>query len=370
MGEGREVGDGLQVGTVELGSAGPLALGPDGVVFTADNRGARVIALAVEAPDRGAAADGPIDVQDVDVRIGAFLGCDADDVVIRDLVVQPSSGDVLLSVQRGRGDAGTGVLLRLRRDDAAIEEVALEGIGTAEWSLADAPSADDERVDARVGGEGEGDEVTYGELTFRLVKEPVRTSTVTDMAYVDGELLVAGLSNEEFASKLRRVPFPFGAAGDDSHLEIFHVSHGKWETAAPIRTFVPYGDGESILAAYTCTPVVHFPMADLRGGAKAVGRTVAELGAVNTPLDMTTYRDADGEHLLVANTTHGLLKIACADIDAQEPLTQPHEPQGVPREPSDLQGVTRLADLDDRHVLVLQVAEGHQHLRTVKTESL
>jgi hypothetical protein len=363
------MGQGLQVGTVELGSAGPLALGPDGVVFTADNRAATLIALEVEAPDRGAASDGPVDVESVDVRVGAFLGCDADDVAIRDLLVQPRSGDVLLSVQRGRGDAGTAVLLRLRRDDAAIEEVPLDGVPVSVLALTDAPAVDDERVDARVGGADEGEEVTYGELTFRLVKEPVRTSTVTDMAFVDGELLVAGLSNEEFASKLRRIPFPF-AAGDDSHLEIFHVSHGKWETASPIRSFVPYGDGDSILAAYTCTPVVHFPMGDLEAGAKVVGRTVAELGAVNSPLDMTTYRDADGEHLLVANTTHGLIKISCADIDAQEPLTEPQEPRGVPRETSDLEGVVRLAALDDRHVLVLQVADGHQHLRTVKTESL
>jgi len=26
------------------------------------------------------------------------------------------------------------------------------------------------------------------------------------------------------------------------------VSHGKWETAAPIRTFVPYDNGRSVLA--------------------------------------------------------------------------------------------------------------------------
>jgi len=362
--------DGLQVGTVELGTAGPLALGPGAVVFTADNLAAKVIALAVDAPDRGPAGDGPVDVADLDVRIGALLGCDADDVVIRDLLVQRGSGDVLLSVQRGRGDTGTAVLLRLRRDDASIEEVPLVDVPTASWSLTDAPAIDDERVDARVGLPDEGEEFTYGELTFRLVKEPVRTSTVTDMAYVDGELLVAGLSNEEFASKLRRIAFPFVGAGQDSNLEIFHVSHGKWETAAPIRTFVPYADGASVLAAYTCTPVVHFPMADLGAGSKAVGRTVAELGAVNTPLDMATYRDADGEHLLVANTTHGLLKISCADIDAQTPLTEPREPVGVPREASDLEGIVRLANLDDRHVLVLQRADGHHHLRTVKTESL
>jgi len=248
--------------------------------------------------------------------------------------------------------------------------VPLADVRMAEWSLDDAPAPDDERTEMSIGID-EGDEVTYGELTFHLVTRPIRTATVTDLVYVDGTLLVAGLSNEEFASKLRRIPFPFGPGGDDSSLEIFHVSHGAWETAAPIRTFVPYDDGRSILASYTCTPVVHFPLADIGAETKVVGRTVAELGAVNTPLDMTTFRDADGEHLLVANTTHGLLKIDCADIDGQAPLTEPQQPRGVPRETSDLQGVIRLANLDDRHVVVLQRDDdGRRRLRTVKTESL
>ena len=33
--------------------------------------------------------------------------------------------------------------------------------------------------------------------------------TVTDMAYVEGRLFIAGLSNEEFSSKLRSVAYPF-----------------------------------------------------------------------------------------------------------------------------------------------------------------
>ena len=191
------------------------------------------------------------------------------------------------------------------------------------------------------------------------------------MAYVDGTLLVAGLSNEEFSSRLRRIPFPFTGEVSGTSLEIFHVSHGKWETAAPIRTFVPYDGGASILASYTCTPVVHFPLADLAQGAKAVGRTVAELGAVNQPLDMVSFTQDGEEYVLVANTAHGLVKIACRDIDGQSPLTEPAEPVGVPRETKDLQGIRRLADLGGAHVLVLQADDaGCQHLRSLKTASL
>jgi hypothetical protein len=125
-----------------------------------------------------------------------------------------------------------------------------------------------------------------------------------------------------------------------------------------------------VLASYTCTPVVHFPLADLTSGTKTIGRTVAELGAMNQPLDMVSF-DQDGEeHLLIANTSHGLIKIACRDIDTQAPLTEPSEPVGVPRETEDLQGITRLANLNGGYVLALQSEGGHQHLRSLKTASL
>ena len=110
------------------------------------------------------------------------------------------------------------------------------------------------------------------------------------------------------------------------------MSHGKWETAAPIRTFVPYDGGQSILASYTCTPLVHFSLDDMESGTQAKGRTVAELGAMNQPLDMVSFDQGGDEYLLIANSTHPLMKIACRDIDTQEALTEPQEPRGVPRD--------------------------------------
>jgi hypothetical protein len=360
-------GYGLQVGRADIRSAGPITFGPDGILFLADNAAARV--LAVDVADAGGSE--PFDVDDVDARVGSFLGCAAGDVVIRDMAVHPVSRNVYLSVQRGRGDAGQAVLVRIVRVDGAIIDVPLDHVPVAEVSIGDAPAEDDERLDTTLPLGEEGEEFQFGARTIRLLRRPVRTSTVTDMAYVDGTLLVAGLSNEEFSSRLRRIPFPFTGEVSGTSLEIFHVSHGKWETAAPIRTFVPYDGGASILASYTCTPVVHFPLADLAHGGKAVGRTVAELGAVNQPLDMVSFTQDGEEYVLVANTAHGLVKIACRDIDGQAPLTEPAEPVGVPRETKDLQGIRRLADMDGGHVLVLQADDaGRQHLRSLKTASL
>jgi len=361
---------GLRRGSVGLRSAGPIAFGPDGILFLADNVAATVSAVDVADREPTGGSD-PFDLADVDARVASFLGCEPGDVVIKDMAVHPLSRNVYLSVQRGHGQAAQAVLVRIRRLDGSIADVPLDDVDFAAAPIGDAPAADDERVDITLPLGSEGEELQVGERKIRILRQPIRTSTVTDMAYVDGMLLVAGLSNEEFSSRLRRIPFPFRAGVTGSSLEIFHVSHGKWETAAPIRTFVPYGDGAGILASYTCTPVVHFSLADLADGAKAVGRTVAELGAVNQPLDMVSFVADGEEYLLVANSAHGLVKIACRDIDGQPPLTEPKEPVGVPRETKDLQGIRRLANLGGSYVLALQCDdEGRQHLRSLKTASL
>jgi hypothetical protein len=224
-------------------------------------------------------------------------------------------------------------------------------------SIDDAPAVDDARMDVRVvdGGEqGEGiEEMDVRGIHLRLARGKLRTVTVTDLALVDGLLLVAGASNEEFSSTLRRIPFPFRERAISNSLEIFHVSHGKYETASPIRTFVPYGD-MSILASYTCTPVVHFSFAELQSGTQAKGRTVAELGSMNTPIDLLTFKRDGHEYLLVSNSRHPLIKIDCADIDRQDALVQPKEPIGVPRQELPHHGVSRMANWNGSHVLMLQ----------------
>jgi hypothetical protein len=149
------------------------------------------------------------------------------------------------------------------------------------------------------------------------------------------------------------------------------VSHAKYETASPIRTFVSYDGGSSILASYTCTPVVHFSLKDLAPGAHVKGRTVAELGPGNTPLDMVAFSSDGEEFLLVSNARHPLMKLNARDIDRHEPLTQPHEPVGVARETLPHPGVSRMANLDDRYVVMLQMdADEKYHLRSYEVDTL
>ena len=120
-----------------------------------------------------------------------------------------------------------------------------------------------------------------------------RTSSITDMAFVDGRLYVAGLSNEEFSSKLRSVGYPFNTVDNGASVEIYHGNHGQFETRSPVYTFVPYKvKGETnLIAGYLCTPLVKFPVNSLKSGAKVMGTTIAELGNRNRPLDMIVYQE-------------------------------------------------------------------------------
>jgi hypothetical protein len=214
----------------------------------------------------------------------------------------------------------------------------------------------------------------FNGVHLQIAKVPSRRSTITDLAWVDGGLLVAGLSNEEFTSRLRRVPYPFDGSAQGTSVEIYHVDHGKYETQAPIRSLIPFDGGASVLAAYTCTPVVHFPVAALRSETLVRGRTVAELGPMNQPFSLVSY-DRDGqEFLLVSGTRHPLFKIPAASIAGQEPLTGPPtenpESFGVPREALDHQGVTWMASLDRGHVVVVQDDGADIHLRTLAAAAL
>jgi hypothetical protein len=277
---------------------------------------------------------------------------------------------VYLSIMRGSGEDGVPLIVRVAAD-GSLAAVSLAGIAFAQTAVLDAPAEGGEAEHLRLAGPDElpDEEREIAGVVLKLRKQPLRSQTVTDLAYVDGVLLVAGASNEEFIATLRRIPFPFDGAAVANSLEIFHVSHGKYETYSPLRTFVPYGANTSVLAAYTCTPIVHLSVADLESGSQAKGRTVADLGAMNTPIDMVSYTREGEEYLLVSNARHPLMKIACRDIDAQEPLTEPHAPVGVAREELPHQGVTHLATTN-ADVLMLQWNDGALHLRAYAGSSL
>ena len=343
--QGADLTASLKSGTPDLKSAGSLSFGPDGVLFVGDAQGAAVFAL--DTGDRGPNAAKPIELEGIDEKIAAALGTTADQIQINDLAVNPASGKAYLSVSRGRGTDAQPVLVRVD-SSGEFEVLSLENVKFAKATLPNAPEAGatDRRGRSR------------------------RTMSITDLAYVDGRVFVAGLSNEEFSSRLRSIPFPFSTVDKGTGIEIYHGAHGRFETNSPVRTFTLYdiaGDPH-LLAAYTCTPLVKLPVSALKAGGEIRGITVAELGNRNNPLDMIVYEKGGTDYILLTNSSRGVMKITTDKIGSQEPITsriggtagQTYETI------EELKGVQEMAQLDEGHALIIVRAEsGALNLHTI-----
>jgi hypothetical protein len=321
----------------DLKSAGPLAFAPEGVLLVGDPQGGAVFALTTG--DKEGAAK-PLNVQGLDAKIAAALGVQPGDLLINDLAINPASGKAYLSVSRGKGP------------DAAPVIVTVDAAGkVAEFSL-------------------KGVAFTKAALPNPVAAGKSRTEAITDIAFVDGRVIVAGLSSEEFSSNLRAIPYPFKEANAGSGVEIYHGAHGKFETKSPVRTFAVYGSGEDaqVLAAYTCTPLVRFPVSDLKAGAKVKGTTVAELGNRNRPLDIIIYQSGGKDFALMANNNRGVMKIALDGVTKAPGITERiSDKAGTPYQTIDaLKGVTELDRLDKGHAAILVRAEnGPVNLLTI-----
>jgi hypothetical protein len=330
-------------GKVQLRSAGALAFGNDGVLFIGDSLAGAVV--AVDTLDTKATAKAArIDVKGINEKAAALLGTSPDQILINDVKVNPISKSVYFSVSRGKGPDAIPVILRV--DPAGkLSEFSLDNVQFASASLADAP-------ESKPGVRG-GDP---------------RNDAITQIAFVNGNVLVAGLSNQEFASDLRSIPFPFKGEAVGAGIKMYHGSHGRYETQSPIRTFVSYtiGGQQFLLAAYTCTPLVRIPVSELKAGAKVEGTTIAELGAGNRPLDLIAYRKDNHDYLLVANSARGVMKLDAANLEQYKPIVAHTEVAGVPYTTiADLNGVKHLTRLDDSNALVLIDNGGSMDLRAM-----
>ena len=326
-----------------LQTVGTLAFGPAGVLYAADPQAATIFAVELSA-SKGAA--GTKAVEGLDQQVAALLGTGAAEITIADLAVDPRSGNSILAVMRGTGADAKPVLLRL--DGAGKLEII--GTETLKYTSVAIPNAPDAAPASN--------------------RNP-RTQSVTDMAYQDGRLYVAGLSNEEFSSKLWSFTYPFASADRGTSVEIFHGNHGRLETRSPVYTFVPYtvGGVPSLIAGYLCTPLVKFPVSALAPGAKITGTTIAELGAGNRPIDMIVYQKGGKDYLLMSNTSRGVMKIATERFGSEPGITAPvpNGTAGVPYETiASLTGVQQLDKLDaSRAVMIVKTPAGALNLETV-----
>lgn len=326
---------GMRLGAAQLQSAGALTFGPDAVLFVADSRGGMVYALDVA--DAGSASfTGRTIANGLDRQVAALLGTTSDQIRFGDMARHPVSGNLYVSISRLTQAGSEPALIRITGDDR-IELVDLGRIRHSSTPLPAAPPADAK--------------TRWGQPTWTLA--------MTDLAFVDGQLWVAGLSNEQFASALRRLSFPFGKEGAVTTVEIFHTSHNRWETAAPIDAFLPITlDGvPSLLAGYGCSPIAVFSRTALASGKHQRGRTVAELGGGSRPIDMIRYEKEGKEWILIANSARTLMRVDPRQVASAPALTaaveHAFEPAGVPYLSIASTGVMHIADLNPQYVAVM-----------------
>ncbi|MEM7551964.1 MAG: hypothetical protein AAF363_19940 [Bacteroidota bacterium] len=333
-------------GNAEPQSFSVMTFGPEGILFIGDAKGHQVLAVDLEDRDQKEIEE-PFNMADVEGKLAAMLGTDPDGVIIHDMAVNPMSKNIYLAVSRA--DANELGFWRLPNDIAdanILIKVTPEG-DLSEVKLDNVKHSKTELSKLIEGGE------------HRWRKMDKRTEAITDLAYHNGKLYVAVLSNQEFASALKVVDFPFEGKESHSSVEVWHVAHKKSETQSPIRTLMPYEiDGkEQLLAAYTCTPFVSIPLKEIQDGKHIKSKTLAEFGSGNMPIDIISYQKEGKDYILMSNISKALIRIDPDDIAKQKAVTEPLEEgqytSGLPHAVLSKVGITQI-DNYANGVLVLQ----------------
>ncbi len=258
--------EGIQKGGLQMRDIGRMSFGPKGLLLVSDPSAAAVV--AINTGDTGPVRKLRQRVDDIEGVVAGSVGAPRDKVRIIDMAVNPESGLIYLSIKANNKPA----ILTVDADG----RVAALDFAKAAHVRATLPT-----------------------------KQGVRFGRITDLAFTDKRIVVAATANEEFSNKIYTLPLPLkhGEAADYISAETYHVAHRRWETKAPIQSFIPYEeDGRDyVVGAFACTPVAKFPIDDIKPGAEIRGTSVLELGSGNRPRDMFTYTSG-GRTWVVANT--------------------------------------------------------------------
>jgi len=323
----------------DIKSISRLAAGPENVLFVADWKSARVHALTLPpaAQEPAGTAFNILDLEDLLSRqVGGAK------VTVQDMVVRPGTAEVYIAVSYGAAKAPALIVVS---SDQRARRVNLKAAKSTSIALRDAPASH-----------------------YKFWREtPERSFTVTDMKWRDGELFIAGLSNQDFASTLRRIKYPFDSRQSIMSVEIYHTGHNLIETRAPIRamSFATLGGKPYLVAAYTCTPIVLIPLDELKDGAHIRGKTIAELGYGNTPAGLIAYtkkteQGKTEDFLMLVNFERGSSIIPVSELEAAsarpgiETLVPFGQIVGLDVVPAPLVGTMRLDNLDEQSFIVVR----------------
>jgi hypothetical protein len=332
-----------------LQSAGTLAFDTGNVLFVGDSKAGVVHAFEFSKKmfndqssyqlGRAASFEGRTILNNINEKIASTLRIDAAEVNINDMVVHKPSGQIFLSVHKGDGPNATPYILKI--DHGKLKAVNLS---KAKHST------------ANVGAIPAKSELEFG--------QPLSSLAITDIDYYNGEIFVAGISNDVFTSKLRRIPFPFTGKMSTSSIEIWHAVHAEFETRAPIITQeIRELNGEpTLIAIYACTPIVRIPLADLKDGAQVRGTMIGEMGFGNTPIDIVSFTSPmdKNDYVLVTNTNRSAAQIPLQAIAAAKPMPfgEGVKPvftvAGVPQYPMPLSGTLHLDIIDQQWAVAIR----------------
>lgn len=325
-----------------LTSISVMKFGPENVLFVGDSRAATLFAFELGAAG-SPREPRPYNLHAIDQKIADLLGAPLDQISIRDMVVQPSTGEAYVGVHRGHGTESIALIVRINQS-GEIHVLPIESIAYSKYELPNAVSAEIE---------------LWNHVAARSL-------SITDIEFFEGEVLVAGLSNADFSSTLYRIPYPFRDAACTSSIEMYHAAHAQTETRAPIQTMavVRLGEKSHVLAAYTCTPLVTIPIDALADKAHVKGKTIGELGYGSAPIDMIHFRSfgMQGEvqdNVLITNRYHGAMIF---DVKA---LAERNEQAGMSERATEMivapkhqvvpfAGVFHVDDQDPRHLAILR----------------
>jgi hypothetical protein len=254
-------------GNPQVKAIDTISFGPHGLLLIGDGRGGQVIAVDTGDVTPKPALKSTIDK--IDEKLAGRIGTTAKGIAILDLAVNPASGLAYVAIRK--------------QDDKSPLLLTVDGDGKI--------------------GEFALDKVKYARLKLPTAKAPI--TVVSDVAWAGDRVLVAAAASEEFACKLYTISAPLtnDAVGQGASAETYHVAHGRWETKAPMSTLLPIEeDGKKYLVgAFACTPLVKYPLDDIKPDAKVKGTSVVELGSGNRPLNMFTY-EKDGKSYVLMNT--------------------------------------------------------------------
>jgi hypothetical protein len=301
-------------------SAGALAFSPEGVLFLGDNKLGGVFAFETERGRVPASLD-PFIFESIDEKIAAALGVTAKSLLMNGMAVHPVTREPYLSVGVRNGD----------RLDPAVVRVSLAG-EVHPFDLSSSKMTVHRLTD--VPDEGKTFKSRAGLFPYppasvfeEKARTPLRSMTIVDLKFHHGEVFVAGVSNQEFSSTLRRIPFPFNGTASETQVEIYHLAHGLYETRAPIRTmqFATINGEHHLVAAYACSPLVTIPVSELKHGAKVRGKTIGDMGN-GQPISMVAFRDGDEDKLFITNIGRGPMIVPLSGIRSAEGYTPENRP--------------------------------------------